>query len=211
MRQRQLSADRAGRSDSSPVSHHQKEENIMRRIQIVTVFALILAALIFAYSQVPRPSPQRGEATTLRRIQVNARTITALPNGKKYVVDLTKRGVKYEFDPKAGQIDFSRVMVRTARGEVTIGSFLEKVLPKDKMPALKDTSLSFIIGTRATGTVQTLPTHPLNLVHCPGDEPGGCYCTGESDCQALLDSRLCPGSFICVRRPDHPVYCQCDY
>ena len=42
---------------------------------------------------------------------------------EQYVVDLTQRGVKYEFDPKAGQIDFSRVMVRTANGEFAIGPF----------------------------------------------------------------------------------------
>jgi hypothetical protein len=178
----------------------------MRRIQIVTVVALILAALIFAYSQAPLTSAQKG-AATLRRIQVNARTITALPKGKKYVVDLTQRGVKYEFDPKAGQIDFSRVMVRTARGEVTIGSFLEKMLPKDKLPALKNTSLSLILGTRATGTVQSLPTNPSKLIQCLRDS-NICVCEGEDDCQLLLDSNACV-SFICINSPSG-AFCRCD-
>jgi len=177
----------------------------MRRIQIVTVFALILATLIFAFSQTPTPSPQRGGAATLRRIQVNAKAISALPKGKKYVVDLTQRGVKYEFDPKAGQIDFSRVMVRTARGEVTIGSFLEKNLPKDKLPALKDTSLLLILGTRATGTVQTLPTNPSKLIRC---FPDFCTCEGEGDCQVLLDSNICV-TFICINSPNG-AFCGCD-
>ncbi len=178
----------------------------MRRIQIVTVFALILATLIFAFSQTPTPSPQRGGAATLRRIQVNAKAVSALPKGKKYVVDLTQRGVKYEFDPKAGQMDFSRVMVRTARGDVTMASFLEKFIPKDKLAGFKYSSQSFSLGTRLPGTVQTPFPNTSKITICSGFV---CTCSTESECQDLLDSRICPGTFVCVNTPNG-VYCECN-
>jgi hypothetical protein len=168
----------------------------LRRIQIVTVVALILAALIFAYSQAPLPSPQKGQATTPRRIQVNSQTITALPSGRKYVVDLTKRGVKYEFDPKAGQIDFSRVMVRTDRGEVTIGSFLGTLIPKDKVAAFRYTSQSFRLGTQPTRTLPSPRTNTTNF-DC---NPKSCLCQGESDCQDMFDTIDC-SAFFCTPEP----------
>jgi len=51
----------------------------MRRINLLAVFTLILSLLILAKSQ-SLPTPKG----TLRRVQVNAKTITALPSGKKY-------------------------------------------------------------------------------------------------------------------------------
>ncbi len=176
----------------------------MRRIQFVTVVALILVALIFTSSRSPLTSAQKG-ASALRRIQVNGQTITALPIGKKYVVDLTQRGVKYEFDPKAGQIDFSRVMVRTARGEVTIRSFLETLIPKDKLAGFKYASQSFSLGTRLPGTVQTPFQNTSKIIKCSGFV---CTCEGESECQDLLDSRLCD-KFACITSPDYGVFCAC--
>ena len=175
----------------------------MKRIMIIaTVIAFGQAVGGFS-----SPVPQTPSRTTVRRIQVNAQTIAALPSDKKYVVDLTQRGVKYEFDQKAGQIDFDRVTVRTTRGEVAIGSFLEKNLPKDKLPALKNTSLALILVTRATGTVQTPLANPSKIIDCRTDPY--CTCEGESACQELLDSTLCGGESICVNQPNQPVFCVC--
>jgi hypothetical protein len=67
------------------VSHHQKEKNIMRRIQIVSVVALSLAALIFAYSQAPQPTTRPAQtATKAKRDQVvkaKKVLVTKLPKG----------------------------------------------------------------------------------------------------------------------------------
>lgn len=52
--------------------------------------------------------------------------ITALPRSQKFDLDLTQPGVSYDVDPKAGQIDFGRLVVRTSKGELPISSFLEK-------------------------------------------------------------------------------------
>jgi hypothetical protein len=61
----------------------------MRRIVIVaTMVALALVAS--GFSTMPQSVPG---SVSLRRIQVNAQTITALAPGKNYIVDLTQRGV----------------------------------------------------------------------------------------------------------------------
>ena len=175
----------------------------MKRIMIIAtlvVFTLALAGFSTPTVQTP------GGTSTLRRIQVNAQTITALPAGKKYVVDLTKRGVKYEFDPKAGQIDFTRVMVRTARGDVTMASFLEKIIPKDKLSGFKYSSQSFSLGTRLPGTVQTPLANTSKEFSC--DIYDTCYCEGESDCQTLLNWRVCGGGLVCITLGDR-LFCSC--
>lgn len=183
----------------------------MRRIHVLALAALMLGTLIFTVNGplaqnsaiLSAPVLQTpGATTTLRRIQVNAKTITALPTDKKYVVDLTRRGVKYEFDAKPGVIDFSRVAVRTSKGEVAISSFLQRTIRKDKLSLFKDTSLSFTIGSRPAGTVQTQPS---GLIHCGEHPEDDCFCTGEADCQVMLD-KVCI-DYICANSV--PVYCQC--
>lgn len=151
----------------------------------------------------------RGATTAVKRIQVNTKTITALPTGKKFVVDLTRRGVRYEFDAKAGVIDFSRVVVLTAKGEVAFRSYLEKTIRKDKLPTLTDVSLSLVIGSRANGTFQPLPRSGSNVLECPpgtGPNNSGCHCNTEHDCQILLD-RICV-TYVCYTTA-HLVYCEC--
>lgn len=185
----------------------QKEENMMRRTSpiLLVVVAIGLMPLMDALSQKKVDSRTAARSATIKRVQVNAQTITALPSGKKYVVDLTQRGVVYEFDSKTNWIDFSRVMVRTARGKVTIASYLEKTLAPGKLPSIKNSSLSLVLGNRATRTIQTPLTS--GLISCPAGNPDNCWCDGESDCQILLD-KVC-GGFICIKLPDRPVYCEC--
>lgn len=128
--------------------------------------------------------PQAPEnSTTLRRIQVSAQTIRALTRTSKYVVDLTQRGVKYEFETSAGQIDFSRVLVRTGQGEVAISAFLEKIAPKDKLATFKYASRSFSLGTRPPGTPHVLPPTTSRLVVCGSQY---CVCSGSSDCFEMV-------------------------
>ena len=178
----------------------------MRRTMIMA--SLVGFALTVAGFSTPTvQTPGGTSSTTLRRIQVNAQTIAALPSDKKYVVDLTQRGVRYEFDAKRSQIDFSRVMVRTARGEVTIGSFLEKIIPKDKFAGFKYSSQSFSLGTRLPGTVQTPLTNPSKLIDCASSDY--CVCEGEIDCEDLLNSRLCGGASFCGQGPNQEVRCAC--
>jgi len=80
-----LFAHGSGSSGSSSVSHHQKDENTLRRIHIITVVALILAALIFAFSQTPqsttRPAQTATQAKTDQIIKVKKVLVTRLPKG----------------------------------------------------------------------------------------------------------------------------------
>jgi hypothetical protein len=161
----------------------------MRRIHFVPAIMLVLSALIFGYSQSP---PNRQSA--LRRIPVNARTINTLPSGKNYVVDLTQRGVKYEFDTQAGQIDLRRVTVRTARGEVAIGAFLQAGLLRERLAGFRYTSRSFSLATGPANTLGPL-TNPSRIISC--DNPNYCHCTGVGDCKDLINSKLCGGAILC--------------
>ncbi len=173
----------------------------MRRPMISA--ALVAVALTVAgFSQSPFSTFPRG--TSLRRTQVSAQTIAALPSGKNYVVDLTQRGVVYKFDPQAGQIDFSRVRVRTAQGEVAIGSFLQKRIPREKLSTFRYTSNFFLLGTSATRTVRN-PSTPTSLVNC---QPDQCDCEGEIECETLLDALKC-NDYFCVQDPGRPVFCIC--
>ncbi len=170
----------------------------MRRIIfIATVVAF--AQGVGGFSQTARQTP--AITTTLRSIQVNAKTITALPKGKKYVVDLTQRGVRYEFDAKTSRVDFSRVMVRTAQGEVPIASFLKKVPFRKALAGFNYTSQSFVIGralapgltSSSDGTLPTL-TSTSNFT-C---SPTTCVCEGVPDCSDLIfNTTLCGGPIYC--------------
>ena len=160
----------------------------MKRIVIVATL-IAFAQMASGFSPMPQTFPG---GTTLRRIQVNAQTITALAPGKNYVVDLTQRGVVYEFSPQAGQIDFSRVRVRTAQGEVAIDTFIEKTLPKDKLAEFKYKSQAFGIATRPPGTLQN-PSNGASKF-CSRDI---CTCFDPVECTDLLNNGPCGGPLIC--------------
>ncbi len=189
----------------------------MIRIGLITPAMLVLALLVFANSQTPELSEASssgtvrqtpGATSTLRSIKVNAQTITALPSRKKYVVDLTQRGVKYEFDAKTSRIDFSRVVVRTATGEVAIGSYLKTTFLKEPLPRFEYTSQSFSLETRATGTFQSPPSTTLSLKNfeCARFT---CVCKGGDDCLDLSQkSGLCSGEFLCWTS-NGEVFCSC--
>jgi hypothetical protein len=176
----------------------------MNRIIIMCAIATVMLGGFFQAS-----SQRRTTTSRLQRIQVNARTITTLPTSKKYVVDLTRRGVKYEFDPKMGQIDFGRVVVRTAQGEVAIDTLLEKIFPKAESPSFKFSSQSFILGTATTGSrprASTALSTALNF-DCDGVL---CTCKGTFDCLDLIfGSKLCPGPIFCRQDPIFDWACNC--
>lgn len=172
----------------------------MQRIVII-VTLVSFAQAIGGLSATPAQTPRT--ATALRRIQVNAKTIAAVPRAKKYVVDLTQRGVKYEFDPRAGQLDFSRVTVRTARGEFAIVSFLEKRFLKDKFAGFKYASQPFSLGSLPAGTLQNTTTKAQS---CHADT---CSCTGD-DCWFLDWARFCSEFIFCATNPiTHDQVCSC--
>ena len=176
----------------------------MRRIVIVAT----IVALAQALAAFPPPVPQTPGATTrLRLIQVNAQTVTSLPRGKKYVADLTQRGVKYEFDSRGGQIDFSRVIVRTGRGDVEIGPFLEKTFLKGQLTGFKYASQSFSLGSPPKGTLQNPPTKTPIIVCLPTT----CTCRGKEDCDGMIkEMSVCSDATFCATNPlTGEIVCSC--
>jgi hypothetical protein len=195
----------------------------MKRILIIAML-VAFAQMASGFSPMPQTSPPPA---SLRRIEVNAKTITALAPGKNYIVDLTQRGVIYEFSPQAGQIDFSRVRVRTAQGEVAIGTFIEKTLPKDKLAGFKYKSQAFGLATRPSGTLQNPPTGAsphigtqarleatsitvqgasgAKSILCSRD---ACACIGPDDCTDLLNNGPCGGPLVCDFHAK-PYFCYC--
>lgn len=171
---------------------------------IVTAIGLLL--LMYARSQTRVDSRAAARSVTIKRIQVNAQTIRALPGGKKYVVDLTQRGVVYEFDSKSGQIDFSRVMVRTARGDVAIGAFLETTFLKAELAGFKYSSQAFSVATRPAGTFQSRQARTSSF-RC-GDVV--CTCVGGDDCDNMVYSTACDGKSFCAKNPiTGQIVCSC--
>jgi hypothetical protein len=172
-------------------------------IVVATVITLTQASAFFR----PAASQTSRSTTKMRLVPVNARTITTLPNGKMYVLDLTKRGVKYEFDPKAGQIDLSRVVVRTAKDEVAIVKFLEDNF-KGKLASAQFTSQAFTLGTRPPLTPRP-PNRPNTILKCEGQV---CTCSGTLDCYDLIGySNLCGGPVVfCATDPvSGELVCSC--
>jgi hypothetical protein len=195
----------------------------MIRNHLFAIVTLTLSALMWALSvplarNVESSSQSRLQTFpregSVRRIPVNARSITALPNGKKYLVDLTQRGVKYEFDPQAGQIDFNRVVVRTTQGEVAISSFLEKTFLREKLAGFNYASQSFSLEVRAPGSARTPPSGTSALNQKPNVECGTytCICKGGDACSYLIvESGLCNGlEVLCWRNgPTGETFCSC--
>lgn len=176
----------------------------MKRIVIVATL-VVFTQIVAGFSL---PAPQTfPKATTHRRIEVNTKTITSLAPGKNYTVDLTQRGVVYEFSHQAGQIDFSRVNVRTDRGEVAIGSFLETTFLKGKSAGFKYKSQAFSLATRQPGIVKNSPTGISNF-SCDSNQ---CNCDGNRDCLDLLVySGLCDRLTFCVTSQiTGQLYCVC--
>lgn len=183
----------------------------MRRISptMLLVAAIGLMPLMYARSQRKVDSRTAARSATIKRVQVNAQTITALPRGKRYVVDLTQRGVTYEFDAKT---DLSRVMVRTAQGAVAIGPWVEKTFLKGKLAGLKWNSQSFFIRSRPAGPLTppsgTPPADPSKLISCG---PQICSCIGEYSCDEMIDlTPLCGDIFFCKVDPiSRQQVCSC--
>lgn len=169
----------------------------MKRIVIIAMF-VVFAQITAGFS---KPVPQTFPGATklsLRRIDVNAKTITALSAGKDYIVDLTQRGVVYEFSHKTGQMDLSRVKVRTPNGELTLGSYLETTVLKGKLAGFKYKSQDFSLVNTQTGTVQKAPT-AIKGFQC---ETSLCTCTGSGDCIDLFLTGLCKiGTGFCIKNP----------
>jgi hypothetical protein len=128
----------------------------MRRILLIAVLALFGTAISGLFQSTTQVFPRVNSS---RRVEVNAKTVTPLAPGQNYVVDLTQRGVKYEFNHQAGKIDLRRVRVRTVGGEVAIDSFLKTLISTDMLATFRYTSQSFSLGILPPDNPRTVDEH----------------------------------------------------
>jgi hypothetical protein len=182
----------------------------MKRILIIAtlvVFAQVVAGFSQTATQTFPGTPTLRRVYRITNVRANASGVpTAGVPGTVFIVDLTQRGVIYEFDTQAGQIDFNRIKVRTALGEVAIGSFLENTFLKDKLAGFKYKSQAFSLATRPPGTLQNPPTGTSNF-SCV---QGLCFCTGDRDCSDLIfNTSLCSGQIFCAKDNSGESHCVC--
>lgn len=174
-------------------------------VRLATTVLLLHALAAFVQPQQPAVS-----AIAIRRIQVNASSITSLAKGKKYVVNLTQRGVKYEFDHKAGKIDFNRITIRTANGNLTLASFLQKNFSKEQLAGFNVNSHSFTLGTRLPDTVPPVDQDKQEARLSFSCGSLSCDCVGDQDCGDLIfRSRRCRSMIFCWIGDDGKTHCHC--
>lgn len=146
---------------------------------------------------------------SIKQIRITAQDIARLPSGKSYLVDLRQRGTIYHFDSTSRRIDFSRIRLRTATGEVVMKDWLEKLLP----PAIAGRWRS---GHMSLGTAKDfigLNVHqprPSGVIKYEYDPETDTYsCRGDADCEHMFEDGVCGEAAVCGDSiPNQPV-CIC--
>jgi len=142
------------------------------------LFALAITSLLFSFTL--------GQKKSLpKQVDVTARTIASEPRGP-YVLPLTRPGTVYNL---AADVDYSRIQVHTAKGDLTMAEVIKKSGRK-----LKGKS---IIGL--TSDIRAMKV----AIHRGG---GGlnydcnalaCVCKGDDDCNNLFSSGKCGPLAVC--------------
>jgi hypothetical protein len=182
----------------------------MRRKFVVLTIACALGVSMALSNATGTQTGRDRSSPKVKEVKVTAQTLAKLPADGKYVVDLTRKGTIYEFDPTAGRIDFQQVVVRTAAGEEAIEPRMKKALSNKE---LNEWYLGgFRIGTtsdfRTEGGVKPSTTNPSSTRKAFTCDPNACTCRGQADCDDLWDSGLCDW-IPCTRRGGGPIRCIC--
>lgn len=122
--------------------------------------------------------------TKAKSLSVSAATISQLPSGQTYEIDLTKRGTVYAFSDK--DTDFSRVTIRTDAGVRTFADLLKA----------SNTSLDrgLIIGT-LNDMRDYVPTSGGTTTNY--DCGVICKCDGGQDCINMIVDGKCTNEIWC--------------
>ena len=157
----------------------------MKRISLIIVTTLTLALLVFAQSR----TPQLG---TVKKVEVTAQTIASQPIGKHFVLDLTNRGTIYNL---AAGIDYSRLRVRTAGGDLEVSDTVKK---------MGSISGKLFLGTPADMSGQNFffpsvggssPAAAAQQYTCSSS---ACECHGFSDCLRMTLDKMCKDYLLCT-------------
>lgn len=160
---------------------------------LIAIACLLLLAANFSYTAFAQA----------RGVRVSAGDITGTEN---YVVDLRKGNVTYDLDGTTRAIDWNRVRIRTAAGEVALSAYLREHSPT----SAKRTPTRLVIGTQG-GIQKALgfkaAQKPGTKYEC-GPKSKICSCSGGADCESLLLSNKCKGTAVCGVE-DGAMYCDC--
>jgi hypothetical protein len=163
------------------------------------IIALAQSIVLAGFQRPVSQTPGSNTVSQIRRIQVNAESLAQLSGGKKYVVDLTQRGVIYDFDSKTRSLDFTRVVIRTAKGEIPMSSWLEKNFAKTELAGWNSRHLR--IGT--TEGFRSFRGLPARIQKPPPGtaafqcNPLLCTCKGDSDCNDMFSTTACGPHAAC--------------
>jgi hypothetical protein len=152
----------------------------MKKVTIAITFLVIAFSLSLAQRTVP---PARTKV-------VSAKTVSGLPAGKKYEVDLTRKGTIYNL---AADVDYSRVRVRTAKGEMSMADLLKK-------------TGKTMTGKVRVGMTSDIRSQKLGLARLGGGrlnfncEGLLCSCSGDDDCNDMFTTGGCGDIAVCDER-----------
>jgi hypothetical protein len=159
------------RRASAPVSSYRKDLTVERILWTTTLVLLTIG------SPAAQRKPIANEQSAARQVHVTAQMIA---RDKAYTLDLDRSGTVYTLAP---DVDYDRVRVRTAKGEMPLTDLVGT--PRTKARVL-------------VGWVNDLRTFK------PGRAPRGavakdnytceglrCECTGDVDCNEMFSADVC--------------------
>lgn len=136
------------------------------------------------------PQSKVPQATT---ILITTDEIAKLPVKTPYLIDLTRQGVIYTCDSSARRIDFSRIMVRTAKGDVPLESWLNGHFKSPVVRGYNSSRLLSLGHSINFAGVRFRP--PQTNFTCQGLE---CTCSGTPDCNDMFGSGVCGDIAACT-------------
>ncbi len=161
---------------------------------IALLAALGLAVVVLAI-------PAWVQAASHREIRITSDDIGRLPAGRNYFVDLTRRGMIYHFDSTARPIDFTRVTVRTAKGDVVMETWLKGQFPRIAASRWKAGYLRIGDAKEFRSLSGRGPRISAPRFTCDGKY---CDCHGDDDCNDMFGSGVCGQVAVCT-----PEGCSC--
>ena len=133
--------------------------------KVILAVSLLALALSFIAAQ---------NKASIKRVKLTAKTLASQPPGEAKIIDLTHDGTVYDV---AAGIDYSRVRIRTSKGEV----------PSDVAKRLGKNG-SFLLGTLSDMRVSLLsdlsPTGGISRKYTCADRV--CLCKGAKSCNDMV-------------------------
>ena len=172
--------------------HHRKQSLYFVCIALLPALSLAVVALA---------RPAWVQAASHREIRITSDDIGRLPAGKNYFVDLTRRGVIYDLDSTARPIDFTRVTVRTPKGDVAMETWLKGQFPRTAASRWRSGHLRIGDAKKFRSVSGRRPPLRAPGFTCDGNQ---CDCRGDDDCNDMFGSGACGQIAVCT-----PEGCSC--